>query len=135
MKVTNMYCFRLVFNVNTCYFYRVAAHNKAQAYMKMIKELSHETDMLREYFLFDVKLIYTIVDCDNREKFLQGMEKAKEKYFKFIHDHKYGAFMQFYYLNTRCIHCTDLMSDTCCLTHHLCKMIKGTYCKEYTKGR
>ena len=112
----NIYCFRLSFTDNCYYFYRCAAHSKEQAYMKMIKEILH--------------------DSDNDKRFIQGLNIAADKYYKFIHNYERAAIQQFYYLNTHChhLHC-GAAGDYCTKYKKGCCMDKGIYCKAYTKGR
>lgn len=129
----NVYCFRLSFIGNYCYFYRVVAYNKDHAYRKMITELLHETYLLHRYELTSIKLIYTIVDNGDPNKFVHGLNIAAQKYFTFIHHYEQAAIPQYYYLNTHCQHCN--YNNICCVTQKTCKMAKGFYCKDYTKGR
>ena len=129
----NVYCFRLSFIGNYCYFYRVAAYNKEHAYKKMINELMHDTYLLQRYNLTAIKHIYTIVDSGDSNKFAQGLNIAAHKYFTFIHHFEKAAMSQYHYLNTHCQHCD--YNDICCVTQKTCKMSKGYYCKDYTKGR
>ena len=132
----NIYCFRLSFTDNCYYFYRCAAHSKEQAYMKMIKEILHDTNLTRRRHLNDIHLIHTIVDSDNDKRFIQGLNIAADKYYKFIHNYERAAIQQFYYLNTHChhLHC-GAAGDYCTKYKKGCCMDKGIYCKAYTKGR
>lgn len=116
-----------------CYFYRVVAYNKEQAYMKMMKELTHDTYLLHHYNLLAIKHIYTIVDSGDTNKFVHGLNVAAQKYFTFIHHFKRAAIPQYYYLNTHCQHCN--YNNICCVSKKECKMSKGYYCKDYTKGK
>ena len=88
----NVYCFRLSFTDGCYYFYRCAAHSKEQAYMKMIKEILHDTNITRHRNLNDIHLIHTIVDVNNDNKrFIRGFNIAADKYYKFIHNYKRAA--------------------------------------------
>jgi hypothetical protein len=103
------------------------------AYKKMITELTHDTYLLQRYQLKAIKHIYTIVDSGDTNKFVRGFNIAAQKYFTFIHHFEQAAIPQYYYLNTHCQHCN--YNDICCVTQKTCKMAKGYYCKDYTKGK
>lgn len=74
----NVYCFRLSFIGNYCYFYRVVAYNKNHAYRKMITEIAHDTYLLQQYHLKSIKHIYTIVDSGDTKKLIQGLNIAAQ---------------------------------------------------------
>lgn len=132
----NIYCFRLLFKGNKCYFYRCAAHDKKSAYAKMLTELLHDTTLLFNYNLTSVKLLHVIVNSDNDKVFIRGLNIAADKYYKFVHNYEYGAMQQFYYLNTYCKNSQWTDDGAYCLKYKKsCSMNKGIYCKDYTKGR
>lgn len=92
----NVYCFKLLFTGYKCYFYRCAAHSKSQAYQKMITELTHDTNLLRNHNLNVVRLMHIIVNSDNDTRFKEGLKIAAHKYHKFVHDYHYGMLQQLY---------------------------------------
>lgn len=135
-KPYNVYCFMLLFMGRKSYFYRCAAHSKDAAYRKMLTELMHDTNLLRSNYLNTIRLLHTITDSDNGERFIHGLHIAAQKYYNFVHNYEYGAIQQFYYLNTRCDHCEwSSIGDICKVHNKGCKMDNGLYCRYYTKGR
>ena len=128
----NIYCFMLLFTGNKCYFYRCAAHSKSQAYQKMITELTHDTNILRNYNLNVVRLIH-VITCNNDSftEFQQGLKIAAHKYHNFVHKYHYGMLQQLYYLNTQCAHYD--YNDRCSMKNKSCCMNNGVYCKDYCK--
>lgn len=131
-KPYNVYCFMLLFTDNTSYFYRCAAHSKPKAYQKMITELTHDTNILRNHKLNVIRLIHTIEDSDNNTRFRQGLKIAAHKYHNFVHKYHYGMMQQYYYLNTCCIH-HDYNNVCKIKDHKSCCMNNGVYCKDYCK--
>lgn len=133
-KPYNIYCFMLLFTGNKCYFYRCAAHSKPQAYQKMLTELTHDTNMLRDYNINVVRLIHVITCSDSNKKFLQGLKIAAYKYRNFVQKYHYGMLQQFYYLNTQCTYyeygnkCQNPNTK-----YKRCCMNSGIYCKDYCK--
>lgn len=130
-KPYNVYCFMLLFTGNKSYFYRCAAHSKAQAYQKMITELTHDTNMLRDHNLNTIRLLHVIENSDNDIRFRHGLKIAAHKYHNFVHNYHYGMIQQYCYLNTTCIHYN--WNGSCNIKNKSCCMNNGVYCKDYCK--
>ena len=96
----------------------------------------HDTNLLRAHNLNTIRLLHTITDSDNGERFIQGLHIAAQKYYNFVRNYEYAAIQQFYYLNTYCIHCKWTNMGNYCTAHKQgCKMDKGLYCRYYTRER